>query len=142
MELDSGRIRDRGLDRYVSLVADALDLTATAYYTESQPPVHVYLALNARLPDFPDRDTALTWDECQGWAGAVESVSGDDLVVLAYLGHDILPAPHLVARFARDLTAGRDPGQSAPPNFRTSDADDDLPQRLAAYSPPPLSGQN
>jgi hypothetical protein len=142
MELNRGRIRDRGLDRYVSLVADALGLAATAYYTESQPPVHVYLALDARFPDFPDRDTALTWDERHGWAGAVESISGDDLVVVAYLGHDILPPPHLVARFARDLTAGRDPGQSTPPGFRTPDTDDDLPQRLAAYSPPPMSDQN
>lgn len=142
MDINVGGIRDRGLDRYVWLVAETLGLTGDAYYIEAQPPVNAYLALTARLPTFPGRDTALIWDERHGWAGAIESISGDSLVVLTYLGHDILPTPRVVGDFARDLVAGHNPGQSTPPGFRTVETDDDLPQRLAAYAPAPILSDN
>jgi anti-anti-sigma factor len=105
--------------------------------------VSAYLAVDQRLPQYPTRDAALLWDEQHGWCLAVESHSTEDLLVQAYLGVDIVPAPRVVADFAARLIRGERPGQPDPPHLRTLDAHDDLPQRLAAYAtvddarPPP-----
>lgn len=134
MELQSHDAAARGLRRYVHLVAEALALSGDGSYLELEPPVGAYLALDQRLPQFPTRDAALLWDELHGWSLAVESRSAEDLLVHAYLGIDILPAPHVVARFAAKLVQGEQTGQPDPPNLRTLHVQDDLPQRLAAYA--------
>jgi hypothetical protein len=137
MDIVVGSRAARGLQRYVRLVAEELGLIGEASCTEPESPANAYLALAERVPSHPDRNAALLWDECHGWAGAIEAAAEDDLTVLAYLGHDVLPAPRLAARFAQELTAGLHPGSIEPPAFRTPDSDDDLPERLAAYAPPP-----
>jgi hypothetical protein len=128
---------ERGLRRYAALVSDALGQTGDAYWVHAESPATVYVPLDERVPAFPDRDLALLWDERHGWCGAIETASGEDLIVLSYLGVDILPPPRLVARFTADLVAGNGPGQAAPPAFRAAGVDDDLGERLAEYAPAP-----
>lgn len=90
-----------------------------------------------RIPGLPEWDFALTWDECNGWAAAIETSAmrcvGDDLIVLPYLGIDALPAPRVVARFADGLVEGEQLGQLDPTEFRSVDAEDDMEQRLAPW---------
>ena len=38
-----------------------------------------YVALDGRLPDFPDHDVALLWNELTGWSAAVEDRRGERL---------------------------------------------------------------
>jgi hypothetical protein len=135
MELEPRSRSARGLQRYVELVTDALGHTDHACHTQTEPPVTAYVPLDERIPAFPDREAALLWDERHGWCGAVETASGEDLIVVSYLGSDVLPAPRVVARFAARLVAGTGPGQAEPPAFRTLATDDDLPDRLGAYAP-------
>jgi hypothetical protein len=79
------------------------------------------VALEQRLPGFPDRDVALLWNEQHGWSVGVETSCGEDVIVLCYLGTDILPTPRVVARFVAEAFA-----------------DDDPPQRLGTYAAPEL----
>ena len=137
MELEARGRTSRGLRRYVGLVTEELGYTGHAFHVQVEPPAGAYLPLDERMPAFPGRDVALLWDERHGWCGAIETASGDDLIVISYLGCDVLPAPRIVARFAEDLVAGTGPGQAAPPGFRDPGTDDDLPERLAAYAPDP-----
>jgi hypothetical protein len=137
MELEPRNRTSRGLRRYVGLVTEALGYAEHAYHVQTEPPVSAYVPLDGRVPGFPDRDVALLWDERHGWCGAIETASGEDLIVVSYLGSGVLPAPRVVARFAADLINGAAPGQPKPPTFRAVDADDDLADRLAAYAPAP-----
>ncbi|MET0234485.1 MAG: DUF6292 family protein [Kibdelosporangium sp.] len=123
-----------GLRHYVRLVAVELGLTGESSYIQLDPPAHVYMAVDGRLKSFPARDVALLWDEEDGWSVGVETHSGEDLMVLAYMGGDVLPAPRQVARFVRGLGGDRLPGQIDPPAFRAAGDDDDLESRLAAYA--------
>jgi Family of unknown function (DUF6292) len=127
----------RGLRRYVALVTEALGYSEHAFHVQTEPPATGYIPLDGRIPSFPDRDVALLWDERHGWCGAIETASGEDLIVVSYLGTDVLPAPRVVARFAADLVDGSGPGQAEPPGFRGAEADDDLADRLAGYAPEP-----
>jgi uncharacterized protein DUF6292 len=137
MELDPRSRSPRGLRRYVGLVTEALGYSGHAFHVQIESPASAYIPLDERMPAFPDRDVALLWDERHGWCGAIETASGDDLIVVSYLGADVLPAPRVVARFASELVAGSGPGQAEPPAFRTLDEPDDLPARLADYAPSP-----
>ncbi|MFC4002929.1 DUF6292 family protein [Prauserella oleivorans] len=126
----------RGLRRYVWLVAQELGLRGSPYYLQLDTPLSAYVALDRRIRELPTSDLALTWDEREGWTLAVESVCGDDLLPLAYLRADLLPAPHVVAAFARRPLAG--PEELLPrPRGGTSGILD----RLAAYALPPVDGE-
>lgn len=140
MKLEESGAPARGLYRYLRLVNEAVGLRGDAFYIQLQDPAGAYLALDRRLPGLPWRDTALTWDERQGWAVTVETSSGDDLIVITFLGPDVLPAPRVVAEFARQVLDGGSPGQSEAPNLREHYRDEDLAQRLAAYATPLLTG--
>jgi len=137
MEFEPRSRTARGLRRYAALVSEALGQTGDAYWVHAEAPATLYIPLDERVPAFPDRDLALLWDERHGWSGAIETASGEDLIVLSYLGVDILPPPRVVARFTADLVAGTGPGQAAPPAFRAVGTDDDLVERLADYLPTP-----
>jgi hypothetical protein len=139
MDLEFGSLTAQGLPRYVRLVADALGLVGESSFVQLEPPANAYLALDGRLSLFPTHDVALVWDEEHGWAAGIETSSGDDIVVLTYLGDDILPAPRVVARFARSVFGNELPGQPQPPTLRTVNDDDDLHARLAAYATWPMN---
>lgn len=125
----------RGLRQYLLAIAAKLD--APAWFCEAGPPATAYLALDRRLPRFPDHETALLWDERDGWAAAVESAGGEETVVLAYLGEDVLPAPDRVVAFVTDMYGTGYPGRPDPPDFRRPGTPDGFDDRLAAYAGDP-----
>jgi hypothetical protein len=133
MELDFDDSVTRGLQRYVRLVSRALGLRGPCSYIQSDEPLSAYIALDGRFPRFPDRDVALLWDEHAGWSAAIETHSGEDLLVVAYLGDELLPPPDTVAAwvrglFRRDLLPVRRLDEHA-----TRANADSMRQRLSAY---------
>lgn len=120
----------RGLRRYVRLVADELGCSGNAFWVDTEAPVSAYLPLDHRVPASPERDLALIWTPLHGWHAAIETASGEDLIVLSYAGDEVLPAPEEVAAYVRALAAGGAPGRPTPPD---APVDADLPDRLAAY---------
>ncbi len=120
-----------GLDRYVTMITEGLGVTDTPSYTDITSPAIAYIELAEPFPLFPNRPAALLWDESYGWAAAIESASGRDWVMVAYLGMEVLPHPDMVVAFARRLLRGNHADGPFPPEFA---ACDDLPTRLAAYA--------
>ncbi|WP_370964378.1 DUF6292 family protein [Amycolatopsis sp. cg9] len=89
---------------HLAEVTAALGIGPESCTVDHDSPVSAYVALDERLPGYPGRDVALLWDEVHGWAAAVETHSGEDLIVLRYLGGPtIVPPPGDVARFVRAL---------------------------------------
>ncbi|WP_410674238.1 DUF6292 family protein [Amycolatopsis sp. cmx-4-68] len=89
---------------YLHDVTAELGIGLESCTLDHDTPVSAYVALDTRLPHYPDRDVALLWDEERGWAAAVETHSGEDLIVLRYLGGPtVVPAPRRVARFVTAL---------------------------------------
>ena len=122
----------RGLRRYLGLVAEAVGVGAEACYAQLEPPIDAYIALDHRLRAFPARDAALLWEERCGWALAVETHGGADLMVLGYLGlDDLLPAPRMLAGYVRGAVAGMSVGDPNPPVLTVTT---DLTTRLADYA--------
>jgi len=71
-----------------------------------RPRASAYLALPERLPDFAGREVAVLWDAHHGWGLGVETSSGEDLIMLAYLGEDVLArAGRGGGRFVPDAAA-------------------------------------
>jgi hypothetical protein len=126
----------RGLRRYVEAVSEALGAGPESCCCMVEIPASGYVAVDERLPNYPDRDFALVWDECQGWAAVIETSSGEDFIVLSYLGQEVLPEPGMVARFVRDLRAGEYPGQPDPPMLRRPHTADSLAADLARFHVP------
>lgn len=123
---------ERGLRCYVHRVASGLGLGPESTYCELAPPASAYLALEDRLADWPDRDTAVVWDDQRGWAVGVETASGEDLLVVAWYGPDLVPAPEEVVRFVKNALTGHYPSPARPPCLaRTSG--DALSAHLADY---------
>jgi Family of unknown function (DUF6292) len=120
-----------GLRGYVDRVSRALGVGPDGNCWELEDRASAYIALDGRLPGYPDHDLALIWDEENGWAAALETPTGDDLVVLCYLGIDVLPPPYAVADFVAALRADDYPGQPDPPALRAAFADDGFDDRLA-----------
>lgn len=138
MELDSDSAAARGLHEYVRLVATEVGMRGPGWLVQLEPLANVYIALEDRLPAFPTRDVALVWDEEHGWALGVERHPGESLLVVTYLGDDVLPGPEAVARTVRRHYADEPPRTQEPPVFRAADDNDDLPARLAGYAVPPV----
>jgi hypothetical protein len=134
MEQDFDSLAAQGLSRYIRLVSQALGLTGVSSYVQWAPLANAYIALDDRLSLFPSRDVALVWDEERGWAVGVESDSAADLIIVSYLGVDVLPAPPVVAGFARDVINGEQAGRARPSTFRRVNHDDDLRLRLTDYA--------
>jgi hypothetical protein len=88
------------LREYLRAVTGELGIGLESCTVDQDSPVSAYVALDTRHPHYPDRDLALLWDERRGWAAAIETRSGEDLIVLRYLADDtVAPPPHRVARF-------------------------------------------
>jgi hypothetical protein len=123
-----------GLRGYLTAVGAAVGVGAESCTMDIDTPVSAYIALDGRLDRFPDRDLALLWDERHGWAAAVETHSGEDLVPLAYLGDDdVFPEPQVVARFLADLGVNHTVDRPRPPAPRQADDHDVFANRLRAY---------
>ncbi|OXM57558.1 hypothetical protein CFP71_06965 [Amycolatopsis thailandensis] len=122
---------------YLAEVTDALGIGPESCVVDHDSPVSAYVALDGRLPGHPDRDVALLWDEVHGWAIAIETHSGEDLIVVCYLGgKTIAPTAARVARFVRALRAGdRYVGQLTPPSLRDATGHADLELALGGTEP-------
>jgi hypothetical protein len=92
----------RRTQRYVREVVTGFGLRGDSSFVETEPRAAAYVALDGRLPDFPDHDVALLWNELSGWSAAVEDRSGE-LVVVARMGGDPRPEPAAVVRWVRGL---------------------------------------
>lgn len=125
-----------GLPSYLRQVAAAVD-TDPAYVDvlAGALPATGYIAVDQRLPSFPDQDMALLWNEESGWAAALETPTGD-LIVLDCLADDVVPAPHEVAEFLTRLRATTYPGQRHCRKVRTAGTDSELEGRLTPYGLP------
>jgi len=94
---------DPALLDYLDDVTAELGIGLESCTLDHDTPLSAYVALDTRLPHYPDRDVALLWDEERGWAAAIETHSGEDLIVLRYLGGH---APYnLFMRLPRFVTA-------------------------------------
>ncbi|HWC78574.1 MAG TPA: DUF6292 family protein [Pseudonocardiaceae bacterium] len=133
--VDADTVFDRGLRGYVAAAGALLGVGLESCTIDAGAPASVYLALDGQLSAFPDRDVALLWDERQGWSLAIETYSGEDLIVLTYLGDELLPSPEQVARFARSVVAGEHIlGEPTPPEHAAV-ARTELASRVAGYLP-------
>ena len=121
---------------YLADVAPAVGIGLESCTIDHDTPVSAYLALDTRLPQHPDRDLALLWHEERGWAAAIETHSGEDLIIIDHLGGPtVLPPPRRVAQFLADLHSGQR-GNPEPTAIRTAGAHDDLAALLAARAIP------
>ena len=121
---------------YLADVTRALGIGLESCTVDHDTPVSAYVALDGHLPAYPDRDVALLWDEIHGWAAAIETHSGEDLIVIRYLGGpSVAPPASRVAEFA---AAVRDDdhriGCLAPPEIRTLGTRADLDAVLRDYA--------
>ncbi len=124
----------RALRAYARSVTHELGLTPECSYVQVEGVATVFLELDRRLPAFPDREAALLWDERSGWAAAVETHSGEDLIVQAWFGTDLLPGPRAVARWVEALLRGGRPPHAG--YGSTDRAHADLTRRLAPHARP------
>lgn len=111
-DLDFDDTVARRVARYVRQVSRGLGLRGDSSFVESEPRPSAYLALEGRLPGFPDHDVALLWDEQRGWSVAVEHPSGE-LKVVARLDHDGPPPATDVVRWVKRLLRGAPVSSSA-----------------------------
>ncbi|GAB3146589.1 DUF6292 family protein [Amycolatopsis stemonae] len=124
------------LQSYLADVTTAVGVGLESCTVDHDSPVSAYIALDEHLPAYPGRDVALLWDEVHGWAAAIETHSGEDLIVLRYLGGTtVTPAPADITRF---LTALREDdhrlGRLDPPALRSAGTLTDLRILLAERS--------
>ena len=129
MDLDFDDALMWGLRGYVRLVTEELGLAGESSYVQAERPAGAYLALDGRLPGYPDRDVALLWDEENGWSAAVETHSGEDVLVQARFGPDVVPPPEAVARWVRGVFRGE-----RMPLPRAGRSHDDLLRSLMPYT--------
>ncbi|MGM1057978.1 DUF6292 family protein [Saccharothrix sp. Mg75] len=122
----------RALHGYARSVTRELGLAPERSYVQVEGIATVFLELDRRLPAFPDREAALLWDERSGWAAAVETHSGEDLIVQSWFGSDLLPGPRAVARWVDALFRGERGARTG--YGPTGEAPSDLAGRLAPYA--------
>ncbi|EMD28296.1 hypothetical protein C791_1295 [Amycolatopsis azurea DSM 43854] len=108
---------------YLAEVTSALGVGLESCTVDHDSPVSAYVALDGEFPAHPGRDTALLWNELHGWAAAVETHSGEDLIIVRYLGgNTIAPPAAQVARFVNALRENGDPdARHTPPLPRPPD---------------------
>jgi hypothetical protein len=128
MDVISG-VAEQGFRGYVQVIANELGVRPEDVRHGPRPLASACLALRERLPGFARRDVAVVWDARHGWAVGVETSSGEDLIMLAYLGENLLPEPSEVVVFVKTLLTGQRSGQLKPPIVRSCDPGD----RLASY---------
>ncbi|MBN9743242.1 MULTISPECIES: DUF6292 family protein [unclassified Amycolatopsis] len=130
-----------GMSGYLDAVSVAAGVGPESATMDLDSPMSAYLALDGQLAVHPGRDTALVWDERHGWSFTIETHSGEDLLVVAYLGDDLVPPPSRVREFVRAVRAlTRRTPPPAPPELNRGRAD--LLARLLGYrTPQPLSSQ-
>lgn len=135
MTSDFDETLERGLRGYVRHVSGTLRISGDCWCVDMARPASAYLALDGHLTGYPGRDVALLWDERQGWSVAVETHSGEDLLLVAYLGGQVLPSATKVARWVGHLFASDNPARLCAGPV-PADARFDLPRSLKGYALP------
>lgn len=135
MDLDAHDRTAHELRHYLASVAELVGVGCEACSIQLDHPVCAYIAVDQRLPTFPQRDVALLWDERHGWALAIETHGGSDLIVLGYLAGGLLPSPFDVAAYLKRAVDGGGTGQSWPPPPSRIDAGEELARSLALVAP-------
>lgn len=135
MDLDAHDRVAQGLRHYLASVAELVGVGCEACSIQLDQPVCAYIAVDQRLPTFPQRDVALLWDERHGWALAIETHGGSDLIVLGYLAGGLLPPPADVAAYLKRAVDGGGTGQSWPPAPSGLDAAEVLARSLTLGTP-------
>ncbi len=127
---------------YLAEVTGALGVGLESCTVDNDSPVSAYVALDEQLPGHPGRDVALLWDEIHGWSVAIETHSGEDLIVLRYLGgQTVVPPPARVARFVAALREDdHRVGQLTPPSLREATGLADLELVLDRGTRPTRAG--
>lgn len=131
MDFDSVTLAESDLRDYIRAIAADLEVPPGGVTSEVCEVSNAYLAFDRCLPDVPDRDVAVTWDEHRGWAVAIETHCGEDLIVLSFMGQDAVPDPLAVVDFVRAILDGERPGTTEPPHFDDRPA---LVKRLATIA--------
>lgn len=116
----------RGFEHYVELVAEAVGADPDAWACRSESPREAYIAVDRDIHMFPGREVALLWNEESGWAVGVETRSGEDIILLGYLGGDLVPAPSVVAAFTEHFGEKGLPGQWDHPRGSGRSVDESL----------------
>ncbi|WP_189251961.1 DUF6292 family protein [Lentzea flava] len=102
LDIDFDDSAARRARRYVREVVAGIGLRGDSSFVETEPHPAAYVALDGRLPDFPDHDVALLWNESSGWSAAIEDRRGE-LVVVARMGGDPRPSAGAVVSWVRGL---------------------------------------
>ncbi|SEQ17978.1 DUF6292 family protein [Lentzea albida] len=102
IEIDFDDSAVREVRHYLTQVVTGLGLRGDSSCADMEPMVTAYVALDGRLPDFPDHYVALVWNELTGWAVAVEDRLGE-LVEVARLEGDPRPSPDAVVSWVSGL---------------------------------------
>ncbi|UKD57392.1 MULTISPECIES: DUF6292 family protein [Amycolatopsis] len=124
-----------GMSAYVEAVSAAVGVGPESCTLDLDSPMSAYIALDGQLAAHPGRDTALIWDERHGWSLTIETHSGEDLLVVACLGGELVPPPSRVRDFVRTVSARTQRAPSpAPPDLRRERTD--LLCRLLDYWTP------
>ncbi|MEV4318753.1 DUF6292 family protein [Actinocrispum sp. NPDC049592] len=129
-------LAERGLRHYTARVAAAVGAGPEAAWCEWADAPSAYIALDQRLPGHPDRDAALIWTAERGWAVAVETGCGEDLLITAALGGDVLPAAATVAAWLRAVRSGK---RVSAQGHRSAAVSTDVTHRLANWASSTLS---
>ena len=124
------------LRAYLAAVTGELGIGLESCTVDHATPLSAYVALDGH-PHYPGRDLALLWDEERGWAAAVETHSGEDLIILRYLDSPaVAPSPRSVARFARAvLEDDHACGRPDPVTIRTAGTPEALAELLRRELP-------
>ncbi|OXM45473.1 DUF6292 family protein [Amycolatopsis alba] len=121
-----------GLAGYLAAVSAAVGVGQESCAMDLDHPASAYIALDQRLPRHPERDMALLWDERHGWAFSMETHSGEDLLVLAYFGGELVPSPDAVGRFVTAIQAAGGASTAPVPPAPRADRDH-VKARLLQY---------
>lgn len=126
-----------GLAGYVRAVAAAVSVPPEATGFEISDTATAYLGLNVRWALRPSQDLMLVWTERHGWSVAVETAPAEHSVVVGYLGgNDLVPGPHVVARFVAGVVSGLRSAVGCPV-FAVDDDREGLARRLSCYATEP-----
>ncbi len=103
MDVDFDDEATRKLRRYARQVGEALGQQGESWCVESERPGSFYLAVEGRLPHFPDEDLALVWRERRGWYAVTERPGDHHLHEIAHLTEQVHPSPRRVAEWVASL---------------------------------------
>ncbi|MEV4605060.1 DUF6292 family protein [Amycolatopsis sp. NPDC049253] len=137
IDIPTGHPAAPALTPYLRAVTAELGIGLESCTVDHASPLSAYVALDQQHPAYPGRDFALLWDEERGWAAAIETHSGEDLIVVRYLGGSVAPRPRQVVRFVEAVLADDHTlGTPHPTRFRNAGGINELTALLTGRARP------